>query len=491
MNRLPEEHERQRGRLLIFIVAYNAEKTIEAVIKRIPIGLSRSYDVEILIIDDSSQDETFAKSELIKRSGDVPFTMTVLFNPVNQGYGGNQKIGFHYALRNRFDWVALVHGDGQYAPECLPDLAGSLANDGVDAVFGSRMMQGTSALKGGMPLYKFVGNKILTTVQNALLGSKLSEFHSGYRLYSTAALAQVPFDLNSNDFHFDTEIIIQFVTAGLKIKELPIPTFYGDEICHVNGLKYAWDVCRTTIQAKIQNFHIFYDRKFDCARADDSDKPDGHPGRFIQSVVKEKIKPGSGVVILGGASDDFVAALVENGCSVRHEQADYLQTPPEISDTLDYLIIFDDREISSRPELYMDQLQKFCRYLPTLTIIVVVGNIGFCVTRVLLLLGRFSYSRKGIISFGHSRFFTLRSLKRLFSQYLFECIDETGVPIQYDKIFRTRFISTALLSFHRGLIFIRPSFFGYQLLCSFRPKPSLDYLLEHAMSVSQEKSQLV
>lgn len=104
-----------RGRLLIFIVAYNAERTIESVLKRIPHSLSERYDVEVLIIDDSSQDNTFTRSQLAKRSGTIPFKLTVLFNPVNQGYGGNQKIGFHYAIKNGFDWVALVHGDGQYA----------------------------------------------------------------------------------------------------------------------------------------------------------------------------------------------------------------------------------------------------------------------------------------------------------------------------------------------------------------------------------------
>ncbi|MBE0585202.1 MAG: glycosyltransferase family 2 protein [Desulfofustis sp.] len=491
MDSLPEERKKLRGRLLIFIVAYNAEKTIEAVVKRIPIGLSASYDVEILIIDDSSQDETFAKSELVKRSGDVPFTMTVLFNPENQGYGGNQKIGFHYALRNHFDWVALVHGDGQYAPECLPDLVEVLANDEADAVFGSRMMQGTSALKGGMPLYKFVGNKILTTLQNTLLGSDLSEFHSGYRLYATNALARVPFDLNSNDFHFDTEIIIQFITAGLKIKELPIPTFYGDEICHVNGLKYAWDVCRTTVQAKVQKFHIFYDRKFDCGRTEDAPQQHGSQGRSCPTIVLEQVKPGTTVAILGDASVELVTALEGKGCQVRRERADYLGTPKDSSAELDYLVILDDRELSTQPELYMGRLQDFCRYRPALTIVVAVGNIGFCLTRILLLLGRFSYSRRGIISFGHSRFFTSRSLKRLFSQYRFACTGVHGIPIQYDLVFRKKSIVTALSALHRGLIAIRPSLFGYQLLCTFRPKPSLDYLLEHAMSVSQEKSQII
>ena len=106
----------------------------------------------------------------------------------------------------------------------------------ADAVFGSRMIDKRAARAGGMPAYKWIGNQILTQFQNRILGTRLSEFHSGYRLYSTAALAQVPFEKNTNDFHFDTEIIIQFVLKNLRIAELPIPTFYGNEICHVDGM---------------------------------------------------------------------------------------------------------------------------------------------------------------------------------------------------------------------------------------------------------------
>ena len=193
----------------------------------------------------------------------------MLFNPVNLGYGGNQKIGFFYAIKNEFDYVALVHGDGQYAPECLPELVGPLASGEADAVFGSRMMTRGSARKGGMPLYKFVGNKILTAFQNSLLRSGLSEFHSGYRLYTVDALRRIPFQLNTNDFHFDTEIIIQLIVGGWRIKELPIPTYYGDEICHVDGLKYAKDVLIATLKARAQELSIFYDRKFDCLQSED------------------------------------------------------------------------------------------------------------------------------------------------------------------------------------------------------------------------------
>src|SRR5216683_1838935 len=251
-----------KPRVLIFIVAYNAERTIQEVIRRIPSSLA-TYETEVLIIDDSSRDRTFEQAHHLERAGEVPFLLTVLYNPVNQGYGGNQKIGFHYAIEKGFDIVALVHGDGQYAPECLPELLQPLLENKADAIFGSRMMTRFAALKGGMPLYKYVGNKILTSVQNWLLNSSLSEFHSGYRLYSVDALRRIPFDRNTNEFHFDTEIIIQLFRAGLRVEELPIPTYYGDEICHVNGIKYGLDVIKATLLSRAQDLGIWYERKFD------------------------------------------------------------------------------------------------------------------------------------------------------------------------------------------------------------------------------------
>jgi glycosyltransferase involved in cell wall biosynthesis len=204
-------------RLLIFIVAYNAQLTIESVLARIPVELIRDYLVEVLIIDDSSQDETFHEGIKASQKLNLPFPVHVLKNPINQGYGGNQKIGYHYAIEFGFDYVALIHGDGQYAPEALPDLMKGFDDPGVGAVFGSRMLTRGAARAGGMPLYKFVGNKILSGFENYLLNTNFSEFHSGYRIYSVAALKQIPFDLNTNDFHFDTEIIIQFVARGLNI----------------------------------------------------------------------------------------------------------------------------------------------------------------------------------------------------------------------------------------------------------------------------------
>lgn len=476
----------QRGRLLIFIVAYNAERTIESVLKRIPHSLSERYEVEVLIIDDSSQDNTFARSQLVKRSGIIPFKVTVLFNPVNQGYGGNQKIGFHYAIKNDFDWVALVHGDGQYAPECLPDLMQVFIDKQADAVFGSRMIEGTSALKGGMPLYKYVGNKILTRFQNLLLGSSLSEFHSGYRLYSIQALEKVPFDLNSNDFHFDTEIIIQFITAQLQIDELPIPTFYGDEICHVNGIKYAWDVCRTTMQSKVQKYHIFYDRKFDCAPDPLEsglvfDKPS------IESVFADSLTKKSNILVMGEVSGQLVSQLESDGHTITICEEGLLHSKMESCGDVDYIVILDDRDLAQRPTLLINRLRGICRYAPNVRLVLAVGNIGFLLTRLLMLLGRFSYTKKGIISHDHFRFFTLRSLKKMLSQNGFSVEKATGVPPQYGNIFKNRAVVSFFLKTHYFLCKLRPSLFAYQLIVIARANPTLDYLLTNATEVSAQK----
>ena len=206
-----------------------------------------SDKVEVLIIDDSSNDDTFLNGLRYQRSHPA-FKITLLRTPQNQGYGGNQKLGYRYAIDNGFDIVALVHGDGQYAPEKLPELLAPLLHGEADAVLGSRMIEKRAARAGGMPLYKWLGNQILTTFQNWMLGTTFSEFHSGYRLYSTKSLLQIPFEKNTNEFHFDTEIIVQLVLRKLRVAELPIPTYYGDEICHVNGLRYAWDICLTMLR---------------------------------------------------------------------------------------------------------------------------------------------------------------------------------------------------------------------------------------------------
>src|SRR5881275_3176371 len=300
-------------RVLIFIVAYNAARTIEEVLNRIPSSLHSSA-VEVLIIDDSSADDTFVEGLRFQHQR-PPFQITVLRTSENQGYGGNQKLGYRYAIDHGFDVVALLHGDGQYAPEKLPELLDPLLRGEADAVFGSRMIDKRAARNGGMPLYKWIGNQILTGFQNRMLWTELSEFHSGYRLYSTAALAQIPFEKNTNDFHFDTEIIIQLVLKKFRISELPIPTYYGDEICHVNGLKYAWDVFKTMLRARFHEMNLLFDRKFDVLPPEENyDLKLGYASSHTAAI--EAARPGNRLLDIGCGQGLVARELAAKGCHV-------------------------------------------------------------------------------------------------------------------------------------------------------------------------------
>ena len=237
-------------RFLIYIVAYEAEQHLYDLFERIPFDLFNRSDIDFLVNDDASSDNGPYVLKKWLLAHDI-HNVTILKNRVNQGYGGNQKIGFRVAIDGGYTGLILLHGDGQYTPELLPEFLDVLKSSQPDVILGTRMHSSRSARKGGMPLYKLFGNRILTTFQNWLTGWNLSEYHTGYRAYSTRFLASVPFEINTNEFHFDTEILLQAAHVGASVKEIEIPTFYGDEICRVPGLKYAWDVVTSTVQFKM------------------------------------------------------------------------------------------------------------------------------------------------------------------------------------------------------------------------------------------------
>ena len=496
-------NDHKKHRVLIFVVAYNAERTIESVLARIPVGLANKYEVEILAIDDSSRDRTFEVGHKIQRAGASPFPLHVLFNPVNQGYGGNQKIGYHYAIQNDFDFVALLHGDGQYAPEVLPELLTPLQQGEADAVFGSRMLSQGAARKGGMPLYKFIGNKILTSFQNRLLRTNLSEFHSGYRIYSVAALKKLPFDRNTNDFHFDTEIIIQLIKARMRIHEIPIPTYYGDEICHVNGIKYAWDVAKTTLRSRAHELCIFYDSKFDC-------EPEHSANAYYEpklgydsshSAVLDLVPAGSKVLDLGCAGGYLCELLQrDRGCVCtgvdvfplpgnivlnRFVQHDLNAGPPELKFS-DYenVLLLDVIEHLMSPETFLDRLRESMKSCTRTKVIVTTPNVGFIVIRLMLLLGQFNYGKRGILDLTHKRLFTFASIGHLFEQHGFQVSTCRGIPAPYPVVLGHGFLGRFLLALNKLFLRMLPTLFSYQILVVAEPRPSLEVLLQRAVDES-------
>jgi glycosyltransferase involved in cell wall biosynthesis len=485
-------------RLLIFIVAYNAEKTIEGVLDRIPAELHHR-NVEVLIIDDSSKDKTF-QTGLKRESREGDFRITILRTPENQGYGGNQKLGYRYAIENGFDIVALIHGDGQYAPEKLPVLVEPFITDDADAVFGSRMINKQDALKGGMPMYKWIGNQVLTQFQNAMLGTKLSEFHSGYRLYATKALRRIPFERNSNDFHFDTDIIVQLHFAGMTIREIPIPTFYGDEICHVNGLKYAWDIFRTMVRAKFHEMNLLYDRKFDVGQIELTyDLKLGFASSHTFAI--DAVRPGAEVLDIGCGQGYVAAELAKKAKHVvgvdqyitgsndprvefKKWDIDTGEFPVDVSG-FDQIFLLDIIEHLHDPEVFLELLRDHAAGKRP-EIVLTTCNVGFAVTRFMLFLGNFNYGRKGILDRTHTRLFTFNSLKELFAQTGYRVLEIKGIPAPFPKALGNNAFAKALVSINSLFIKILPGLFSYQIFVRAKSQPTVPALLRETISSSEE-----
>ena len=492
-------------RLLIFVVAYYAEGTLRRVLERIPAAVFHEYDCEILVVDDASRDRTFEIGRRFQvEHRDI--RMTVLRNEYNQGYGGNQKVGYSYAIREGFDFVAMLHGDGQYAPEELPRLVAPLRRGEADAVFGSRMMTRFGALRGGMPLYKFVGNRTLTAAQNTLLGTRFTEFHSGYRLYSVDALAKVRLQLNSNEFHFDTEIILQFLNAGLRIKELPIPTYYGAEISRVNGLRYAKDVMVSTLRNVAHRAGILHQRALDPVETKGSTPYTlklGYPSSHTYALAA--VPSGAKVLDLGAGPGGVARLFAEKGCDVTVVDrnppteagagVDVLQRDLDAErldlDTgrYDHLLLLDVLEHLKRPERFLEELRRGFDHRPR-TLVLTTPNVAFIIQRVMLLLGQFNYGKAGILDRTHTRLFTFRSLLRLLRETGFKVRSVRGIPAPFPKILGPGRLGKAAVAVNLALIRLSKSLFSYQIMVVAEGTPDLDFLLVNAKEKSAYDEQL-
>lgn len=253
-----------KKKFLIFIPAYNVEKHIFSTFNLIPFKIiNKLAKVSYLIINDNSRDGTDLEiNKILKHNKNC--NIFLKNNKKNLGYGGVQKLAFSYCIKNGFDFCIMLHGDGQYHPKFLTKfikllLKNYISNSknikkvGLDqifvaGVFGSRMINWQDAIKGNMPLYKFIGNKVLTFIQNILLFTQFSEFHSGYRSYDVRALKKINFNKLTNQFHFDTEIILEFLKKNFLIEEFPIKTHYGNEISHLKSIPYGFSILISTFK---------------------------------------------------------------------------------------------------------------------------------------------------------------------------------------------------------------------------------------------------
>jgi glycosyltransferase involved in cell wall biosynthesis len=233
-------------KILVVLPAYNAEKTLERTYGEIPLDIVD----DVLLVDDFSMDRT---ASLAKRLGIRTFV-----HDQNYGYGRNQKTCYREALGSGADIVIMVHPDYQYTPRLITAMVSMIAYDVYDVVLGSRIIGG-GALKGGMPAYKYMANRFLTAVENLFFGSKLSEFHTGYRAFSRSVLENIPLHLNSDNFVFDNEMLAQIIYLGYRVGEVSCPTAYFEEASSINfrsSVVYGLGVLITSLRFRLQRLGL-------------------------------------------------------------------------------------------------------------------------------------------------------------------------------------------------------------------------------------------
>ncbi len=460
----------------VLVVAYNAATTLTQVLDRLPAGFRDRVD-HVLVCDDASPDDTYAVGLAYQNGCRLP--LTVVRQRRNRGYGGNQKAGYQWAIDHGLDVIVLLHGDGQYAPEVIEDLVDALDAESADAVLGSRMLQPGSARAGGMPLYELIGNRVLTRFQNSMSGLELSEWHSGYRAYRVSALASIPFHTYSDDFDFDTEIIIGMHETGRRIVEVSIPTYYGDEICYVNGMRYARDVAWDALRYRLRRMGFGPAHNGGDPQAYQiKDSPYSSHGRLLSWLSEmapcrvldvgcsdgrfgEKARAFSHQVFgvdvvkhdgVGDRLDGFLEADLNDGL------------PAETGYDYEVVIAADVLEHTIDPGRLLEDMAR--RLTADGTIMASIPNFAHWYPRARVALGAFDYDQRGLLDQGHVRFFTRRSFEKLLrAQGLritrretvgtpFEILDRNGRSLLGRLASRIDRVGTR----------IWPTLFGYQFL---------------------------
>ncbi len=469
-------------RVLIAIIAYEEEPRIQEVIKRLPEDIWDNHNYHILLCDDNSKDNTIEKAEvtLSKLSNNY----NIIRLKIHQGYGGVQKICYRYAIDHGFDFAVLVHGDGQYAPELALKFVDSWKRTKAEVVLGSRMIDYRSAKKGGMPLYKLIGNIILTKTQNFICKTDFSEFHTGYRGYAMSFLRKVPFELNSNDFHFDTEILIQSFHTQTKVDEFLIPTFYGDETSRVPGLRYAWNVFRTSVQYRLQQLGLLVSLKYPSSANQlyqDKTKYPNSSQSWTVEYLKKNANPNTTRLLdighsLGNVTNKY-PNLVKESTGIGGPELDQQEWTYDIS-KYDIVLILDTIQDHSNPEDFLLNLRKKTEEITMPKMLISVQNIGLFLMRLSHLVGRFNYADRGILNINHKRLYSQKSFKKLLTETGYEIKSIRGIGIPFGALgdglmFKIFSKISAILAI------LWPSLFAFQFVAEVKPRQTAYQLIKN------------
>ncbi len=469
-------------RIALSVVAYNAQSTLSEVMKRIPEVI---YDLieEIFIFDDHSDDSTYEiGSNLI---ADEKWGKVRLYrNPIAFQYGGNQKLAIEYCLSKKYDYLVLMHADGNYAPEYLPDLILAAIEKTAQVVIGSRVREKLNPLQVRIPWYKWWGVCLLSRVQSFLLHEKLADFHCGYRLYGARFLSQIAYLLNSDDYHFDTQILIQAHVLQEPITEVPVPLYNSNELQGKRGVIYALNSLWAIIQFRLHQLGLFVRKRYDpVLPVQYAFKDFSHSShRRIFELVHE----GECILDLGCGDGSLALKLKEKGCHVTG--VDLLE-PLFVQPGLDRYVKWDLTDEQDLPferefdcvilgdivEHLVDGAGLMLRARKILReggrLIISTPNIALWVYRAKHLAGRFDYDNMGVMDRTHVHFYTLKHLLDDLNLTGYKVTGKyfTSIPFQLVITLRPlKGLAEILARGYFGLVRLWPRFFAYQFVLQAR-----------------------
>lgn len=467
--------------------ALDAGRGLAALLDRVPLQVRDGCDCEVLVVGNGGDPAGGLRTGYAPTSRHLPVRVLSTSGtpggtddlPDDPGYGGIRKLGCAYAVRQGFDLLALLHRDGRYPPEELPVLASPVLRGEADAVLGSRPAR--------------AGARILTGIHNALTGAHLSAWHSGFRVYSVAALRRIQIQRTDDGPGFDTEILLQLQHAGARIIEVPV-AIDGDEPGPA-GLRDAGRAVAASMGSFLHRHGLTEQRRL--VPVGDAQAPYdvklGFPSSHTYALAA--VPDGASVLDLGAGPGGMAAALVGKGCRVG--VVDVVppdQVPPGVAVHVqdlegepgfpvadyDILMMLDVIEHLRDPERFLDRLREHFAARPV-RLVLSTPNVAFVALRIGLAAGQFSYAREGILDRTHTRLFTFRTLRRLLRDAGFRDIRMRGVPAPFPKMFGNNRVGRVLLRLNLALIRLSPRLFSYQIFVEARPTPTVGHRLELAL----------
>jgi 2-polyprenyl-3-methyl-5-hydroxy-6-metoxy-1,4-benzoquinol methylase len=462
-------------RVALFLFDCLDHKSLSATLERIPESVASTLE-EVIVMQDS-RSEFDARAESLESN---PFDLRFHRQPRDLGHGGTRKAAFEYALRNRFDLVVLMRGDGTHPVESLPDLL-EPAIQGQPLVVGSRLQDWRETVRGGMPVNRLLAHAAAAAIQDRILGLRLRDYLSSFRVYATDVLRRIPFQLNADDRLFEVHAIIQCRALGITVREVPVRSVWREGDAGRGELRDGFRACWTAVNYRLHQLHLRRRGRYFVDLGIHYALKQSETGSHMQIV--DAIRPGSRVLDLGCSQGLLAKPLREKDVRVTgvdgrspdprlaRELEDYLQWDLQLALELpvgrdfDYVVCADVIEhLKNRREL----LQSARRYLkPDGRLIISTPNIALWFYRLSLLVGRFEYGPRGVLDHDHAHLYTRDSFRREVEGAGFRVLRERVTALPFEVVFestgRSRLVREISRLYHR-LARLWPELFAYQIV---------------------------